>query len=238
MRFVSRFNWKNRRGIENGYGDLRSQSRRGWSPAPSRAHMKHRQFQVQFIGLILAMMVVSNISSCSRKEDSTTVDSKESFQLAIIRGEKNCTSPKLGDSWETVWPVLQTFYPSNAIHTVNLAGIESYNWTEQSITLSDMESETFSSIISNQTGMAEICQYAFLVLLNYEPIYGGKITFSQSALARKYPVIYIELDNNKLELLIRPFHSVLPIDSNDPAWPMIRDPRVKNVFLKANKLIE
>ncbi len=200
--------------------------------------MNFQQQKNKLVWLFCVMLVILGIPSCLSKGNVAMVEKNQSFLLVLLRGEKICSSPELGNSWETAWPVLQKSYPLNVVHRVNLDGIETYNWMEQIITLTDKESGIFSSVIRDKEVPSLVCPYAFLVLLDNTPIYGGKIIFSQSAMAIQYPVIYLGQDPEKLSLIIRPFHSIFQIEPNNPAWQIINDARIEDVLLQAGKLVK
>lgn len=182
------------------------------------------------------MMLILELASCSSMNNDK--ENNPSFQIAFLQGEKVCSSPDLGNNIETSWQVLQESFPSKVIYTIRLDKIESYNWKDQSITLTNKEAKEFSDFVSNGSNSSLICPYAFLVLVDETPTYGGQIVFYQSPQRFQFPVIYIQSEDDRVRLLLRPYHSVLQIEPNDPAWQIIKDENIKKIMSDSNKLEE
>jgi len=190
----------------------------------------------KFFNLLSLMMLILELASCSSMNNDK--ENNPSFQIAFLQGEKVCSSPDLGNNIETSWQVLQESFPSKVIYTIRLDKIESYNWKDQSITLTNKEAKEFSDFVSNGSNSSLICPYAFLVLVDETPTYGGQIVFYQSPQRFQFPVIYIQSEDDRVRLLLRPYHSVLQIEPNDPAWQIIKDENIKKIMSDSNKLEE
>jgi len=198
--------------------------------------MNYLEPKVKSVGLLIVWLVFLGVQSCTKVENASTTDKERSFEFALIQGEQICTPPNLGPSWETAWPVLQQSYPSGVVYSFTMADIETYNWSEQVITLTESESETFSMVVSNNTP-SFICYYAFLVLFDGAPLYGGRIVLKQSNIIVRYPVVYLGRIDNKRTLTIRPYHFNAYLDKDDPLWKVINDVRVEEALLEAGKLV-
>lgn len=145
--------------------------------------------------------------------------------------------PSLGYTVETSWPVLQRAYPDSVIHAITLEDIEAYDWAEQTIKLNDQGSKEFSqSNVYDKEYPGMMPGYPFVAVLDGTPIYGGRILFPGSAMAIQFPVIYLTKVNDTFILAIHPFHSIFPIESDDPAWDAIKDERIRAVFAAEDKL--
>lgn len=183
-----------------------------------------------FARFLFGTLLILGLSSCEEKRNETPI-SNEAFQIAVLQGELLCKPKSLGASSESALNTLYEIYPESVVHRITLNDIQVYNWSEQSILLTENGAKEFQNAIREGK-----CPHAFLVLEENNPIYGGQITLSFVATAMNYPVIYVE--QNPQKITIRPFHTIQEIEQNNPAWVIIKDKKLKDVLLKAKKLVE
>ena len=159
-----------------------------------------------------------------------------SFRLTILDWSKVSRSKgNVYYTWETLWPLLKQAYPSAVAYSLRETDIESYDWTQQVITLTPKASETLlDTFACSNTARINpyFCleKYRFVVVLNALPIYGGEFTEIGSAAVMMYPEIHSSVVNGKVVFTI--------IGKPTSLLDVIEDERIKTIFSRLGKLIE
>jgi hypothetical protein len=142
---------------------------------------------------------------------------------------------------ERPWPVFKETDLEKSIWIITENEIESYDWSQQSITLTAKASvrlqEIFSEELSLTFGLAE---QAFVVTLGEEILYGG--IFMEEGVARgvRYPVIYPEETGNRIIFFLRPISINLANyqDFEPDLRHTLEFQNVYDFFLEQGKLVE
>ncbi len=184
------------------------------------------------IRLVPLLCLVLSLASCTSLKEAPP-DSRQLFQIAMLRGDEISRAPGLGSTIESSWPVLQKAFPSGSVHSITPDDIEMYEWADQTITLTAQASTTVAKVLQKETPQT---LWGFVVVVDGKPLYGGVFTYPMTARSIGYPVIYEDEADGRVTFTIRPYHSVLGIPQDDPAWQGIRDSRVKSIFSELGKL--
>ncbi len=182
--------------------------------------------------LLLSLCFMFILTSCLSPK-GTPSGSGQSFEIALLQGDEISRPPGLGNTTQSSWQVLQKAFPSKVVGRISLEDIETYQWEEQIITLTPHASKEIAATCEIDMLRAPC---GFVVVVNGTPLYGGLITSPMTEQAIDYPVIYLKEDGGRVTLAIRPYHSVLGLDQDDPAWQAIRDIRIESIFARLGKL--
>ncbi len=190
--------------------------------------------------IVLFSGSVMSFTGCHKQNQLTENVNMDNFQIVILNDDINKQLPGLGYSNETAWPVLQNSYPQSVIFQVITTDIESYDWNNQVIILTEEASTNLENFFSTtETTNIEniISNHPFLVIFDNEPIYGG-LFLSGIPIATSYdfPIIYPKQENNKISLTIKPNNSILRTYSVDE-WKVIKDDRIKKYFDELGKSV-
>jgi hypothetical protein len=170
----------------------------------------------------------------------TVVDDTPLFQISILDDDIGAFDKGLGQDWETAWPTLQKAYPSKVEYSFTEDDIESYDWSNQIITLTPQASENFlknSTAILNKHSLDYIHGYAFVTVYESTPIYGGIFMPNiPIATAYSYPIIYPDIVDGQILFKIRSRHMDFETKHDSPEWKRIKDERVKTLFERLGKL--
>jgi hypothetical protein len=182
---------------------------------------------------ILGLLLLS--PGCSAKQASSPRQ-VHSFEIAFVKSDEMNSPPGLGHTVETSWPILRRAYPAGVIYRITVDDIETYDWMEQTITLTGRGSAALAQVIYEDGKPGWIRVHPFVVVLDGTPLYGGLIWFAGSAMVIDFPVIYLGTLDDRITLTIRPIHSFYSFEPNDPAWSTIKDERIRVVLAEADKL--
>ena len=144
-------------------------------------------------------------------------------------------------TWADAWAVLETISLDDPVEAVGDGQIESYDWTNQTVTLTRAASEAFAPTFASSAPSGQlVAQTLFVVTLNGARLYGGMFLSEQSAMGIKFPVIYLAGDSEHLELAIRPSHSGISGYSDIEASlrARIEIPQVRAHFEQLGKLTQ
>lgn len=165
--------------------------------------------------------------------NSTNVQRQDRFQLLILK--QDLDDLKLGNQSDGAFPKLQAAQNAARLFVIGLPEIDSYDWTKQSITLTESATVALlQALPSNQSLKepirklknlkehlgwkkpieSELYIKAFVVTANSEFIYGGIFLDPTSQRLINYPVIRAKLVDNKAVLNILPVH--MPFFASDP----------------------
>lgn len=197
-------------------------------------------YKIKSLRLVLLAAMMPILVSCTSLE-RTPMQTQHSFILSILDKSVLGQSPGLGNTLETSWPILQNAYPQEVVYSIKIEDIETYDWTQQVITLSATASKSLSD--SFECGGARpyplcLLQYSFVVVLNGQPLYGGRFIIPESASVVHYPIIYASADNDRATFTIRPGHPAGAITDSDPEWKDLRDERIESIFDSLGKLVK
>ena len=189
----------------------------------------------------LLFLSVFVVYACNIKNTDTFKD-ESVFQLSILTRDVGAFDKGLGQDWETAWPTLQNAFPNKIEYTFFEDDVESYDWSNQVITLTSPVTDKFlddSTIILGNRDVGYLRDRAFVVSYAGELIYGGLFLREMPvATAFNYPVSDYSLSNDRVIFKLRPYHQVFEIPSDDPGWGRIKDERVKELFDQLGKLVE
>jgi hypothetical protein len=143
----------------------------------------------------------------------------ENFELAMY-------------SYDSTWiSFLYNAELDKAVLVLNENDIKEYLWNSQTIKISD---KNISKIYEKKAGLY---QYSFIVTLNGERLYAGKVLSKLSAMAIDFPVIYYDDIYENSTLQIYPLHTAGPLDG---ILPEIRartmNSAVKDYFSSIRKI--
>ena len=197
------------------------------------------------IARIFLLALLSSLISCNVTGENTQMSKDSEFQLAVLDERIKIFPKGLGQDWQTAWPVLQAAYPSNVAYTISARDIDSYDWSEQIITLNTQASVaildkfyvTDTHCENNQNKKTCLLSRAFVVVYQGAPLYGGIFLADQPMAARfQYPIIYPMLTANEhIAFIIRPYTSITKTYGADD-WLLIKDERIEALFAGLGKL--
>ena len=181
---------------------------------------------------LLLLFFCSMLTGCSTIKPDTDV-----FRIDILQGD--VTSLKLGYEYSEACKIIQA-NEEQILLTIEEGDIESYDWQNQVIALTETGSLKLEPYLSDIL----IVKNAFVVRLGEQKQYGGVVIEEGSAMAIRYPVIYISTENaTNYKLIIRPIHGILhqSIGLEDYALAdrqIIELTAIYNRLKKAGKLTE
>lgn len=193
---------------------------------------------------VLLLGILVGLTSCSFTKENTEVNKNPMFQLVILDEQIKIFPRGLGQDWQTAWPVLQSAYPSNTAYIINESDIESYNWSEQIITLTAQASaavlQTYNppSVDCQKGNNKKVCllSRAFVVVYDGAPLYGGIFWVDYTATSFQYPIIYPMLSpEGSLTFTVRPHTSLTGMFGSDD-WILIKDERIMSLFAELGTL--
>lgn len=145
---------------------------------------------------LLLFFICSMMAGCSAPKPETDV-----FGIDILQGDIH--SLRLGYEYNEAWEIIQTS-DEQILLTIDESDIEIYDWQNQVITLT----ETGSMKLEPYLPDILIIKNAFIVRLGDQKQYGGVVIEGGSAMAIRYPVIYISTESaTNYKLTIRPLHA-------------------------------
>ena len=193
---------------------------------------------------IFLLALLSSLISCNVTSENAQISKDSEFQLVVLDYEVTRYGG-LGQDWQTAWPVLQAAYPSHVEYTISAGAIDSYDWSEQIIYLTDQASvamldkyEVTSEDCHKNRGKVCVIPQAFLVVYQGEPLYGGIFWIKDDmvAYAIMYPIIAsMTTDDGHVAFIIRPYKSISKTYSADD-WLLIKDKRIEALFAELGKL--
>lgn len=146
---------------------------------------------------LLLLFLCSLITGCFAPKAEIDV-----FRIDILQGDIH--SLKLGYEYNESWNIIQTS-DEQVLLTIDESDIENYDWQNQVITLT----ETGSMKLEPYLPDILITKNAFIVRLGDQKQYGGVVIEEGSAMAIRYPVIYISTESaTNYKLTIRPLHEI------------------------------
>ncbi len=169
------------------------------------------------------------------------MNGREVFQLDILDG--NWGSLRLGYDFQGAWSTLQRVEPAAVALSLTSDDVEGYHWAGQILTLTPAASQAVIARFAQNDEEREypeaaLDQRAFVARLGGNPVFGGIFLHPMSSMGISFPVIYASTAQGKLTLALRPVHSVMgDYKSLEPAWNGIKDPKVRDAFAKAGKLV-
>lgn len=145
---------------------------------------------------LLLLFFCSMLTGCSTTKPETDV-----FRIDILQGD--ASSLRLGYEYSEAWEIIQT-NDEEILLTIDESDIENYDWQNQVITLTESGSLKLEPYLPDIL----IVKNAFVVRLGEREQYGGVVIEEGSAMAIRYPVIYISTENaTNYKLTIRPLHA-------------------------------
>lgn len=213
-----------------------------------------RHFWTQgLIVFFISCVLIFTLISCNTQGETSQENEGPVFQFSILSKDFTDSASGLGYDWQSIWPILQSAYPTKVSIGINEYDIEHYDWTAQVITLSLTASEsllqkfnfTIEDCENKKNGRECLLNRAFIVSHNGVPLYGGIFIPDYPApIKREYPIIYPALSREGcVTLTLRPYKSVSkryqPEDYklyNDQEWALIKDPNLKDLFEHLGKL--
>ena len=141
---------------------------------------------------------------------------------------------KLGYQARRCWDLLKNIDLNSSSLVITTDDIESYNWANQTLLLTTKASDRFRII----QGTRNFDHKAFVVTINGERVYGGIFLNRYSAMAIKYPVIYVQSNfDEKIRLFIRPYQRIdTHLDRSQ--FRAIARQDVYNVFSSKGKILD
>ena len=186
----------------------------------------------------LFCLVAGLFTACSSNSSSPPLD--DSFQLIIFK--KGWYDLNLGYQAQDALPDINAIKESDTLFAINLNDIETYDWDQQTITLTREATEQLAIALDNHVESSEAVEAlmgmreslgrgnpferalytkAFLVKVDDHPLYGGIFLHAISQMAIDYPVIRLSVIEGKAILSLLPVHipfvMIDPIDSSGNA---------------------
>lgn len=170
--------------------------------------------------------------SCSGDEKAQT-DNLD-FEIAILDFNAR-EEPEFYDmKFNELMGVIVDQYPSNAIYSISGENIETYDWENQVITLSENETQNLVSYFFCNFPGTCLAGQGFVVIHKGEVKYGGVFSFRiDRAQYIDFPLIYPELEDKKLKLTITPNNSRTSI-----IWERIKVEDIRLDFEREGKIIK
>ena len=159
-------------------------------------------------------------------------DAPDSFKLVVL----NDTYESLELYRPTVdsWGILSRVSLDGSVFTITAADITNYDWTQQSMALSEAATQRLLAAFHEPSLPLAPSHQAFVVTLDGERLYGGVFLLPASAIATKFPVIYVDQEEHHFVFRLRPAQSSKLIDQSN--WGAIRSTRIHDFFLRQGKL--
>ena len=160
-----------------------------------------------------------------------------SFQIHIL--EEKWNQLGLGYEFERSQVILEKITSDSLTLLAN--DIDTYNWPEQSITLTLEASAKVRAILPQEKSLSmELERRGVAITLDGSFLYGGIFLEPGSAMAISYPVIYIQESGEQVVFLIRPVHSVLLNyqDFDQADKDVIALQQIHDLFSNLGKLVE
>lgn len=205
--------------------------------------MNHKKNQHSYKLMLFLITTIMGVLVCAcSSEESTTMSTQNSaspFTIYILSANYN--SLGLSPDYKSTWAKLQQVYKTGIAVSINVDDIQTYDWTNQIITLTPEKSKNliatmFQTANEQQDPSQALLGRAFVVELKGNAIYGGIFHFHPSAMAINFPVIYSVYDGEKFSLTLRPVHTFLGYDTFEPEWYGIKNSAIKDIFSEAGKL--
>ncbi|MCI0399334.1 MAG: hypothetical protein L0332_25565 [Chloroflexi bacterium] len=183
--------------------------------------------------IIVPPLWVLFLSACASLFGKSSAAGGNKFQLVILK--QSWQELKLGYSYESAWPALTAVDRANSLFTIGLAEMESYHWSQQTITLTQEATNGLIDALAQAGQLKEdaaalkaleaslgwgnpveraLYTRGFVATLNGEPLYGGIFLNAVSQMAIDYPVIRVELAQGRAVLHLLPIH--VPFFTTDP----------------------
>jgi hypothetical protein len=187
-----------------------------------------------------SLTVGSETTAAAQPSDErTSMDTH--FELHIL--DESSVQLRLGYDFQPAWTVLKRAYRSRIAFTITEREVETYEWSRQVITLRPGPSEELVAKLARNDEErrhpeAALDLRGFVVVLDGHPVYGGIFMQPLSAMGIDFPVTYARLADSRLVLSLRPGHEVSgDYASYEPLWHGIKDPRIRDVFAEAGRLV-
>ncbi|HNB51027.1 MAG TPA: hypothetical protein PK530_03745 [Anaerolineales bacterium] len=206
--------------------------------------IRYKQVSLTFV--LAWLVAVFYLNSCSMEDNH--VNSEHSFEIAFLGSDldPNNFSKRLGHTLESSWVVLKEAYPSKVKYSLTVDDIETYNWSEQVITLTPEATNNLIEHFDCHAYVSFDCLYhhAFVVIFDGVPKYGGLFfpnPYTQESI--DYPLIYPRLVGNEMELQVLPylgFAFIQPPEGYtipDEDWRTIKDEDIRVYFKELGKLV-
>jgi hypothetical protein len=176
--------------------------------------------------MIIAMLLCSSTNGFAG-----TVSKK--VEILILK--EDWFDLKLGYTYAQALPILKSAMTAGSLFIVGMSDIESYHWTQQSITLTEEATDKLIPALPRERDLKKHVQYmtkvkkehgwgnliesalhlkGFLVTCNDELIYAGIFLEPMSEVASRYPVIRPGMSERKAVLNILPVQ--IPFVAYDP----------------------
>ena len=135
---------------------------------------------------------------------------------------------------ERSWAFLSQVDLSDPVVSITSADIEIYNWTQQTITLTEAGTKRFYEAYNAPGPIPMWEDSCFVVTFNGVRVYGGLHLLGGSAMGIKFPVFYFSIVNRRYVFEMRPTH----VGGRDPypSWPAelrsrIEIPEIRDYFI-------
>jgi hypothetical protein len=162
--------------------------------------------------------------------------SNKQFVISILEG--SFSDLGLGYTWEQAWPILKAVYPRSTWRQWTLEDIEAYQWNSQTFRLTARASKKFRANSPRKGSLFKFDHRAFVVTHDDMPAFGGLFLERGSAMAIRYPVLYIdEAADGTISLTLRPYHTISEMPPlSDSSWEPVGLDKLRSIFDKERKL--
>jgi hypothetical protein len=214
------------------------------NPADRRSRRTGPRGHSRASGICVGMMVLAvALSACgmstvpSRTTQLPATASGEGFRLYVLNGKM--ADLNLGYTRESSWSVLSKVDLAANRMVITQDGIESYDWAEQTITLTLDATKAIVAIFPPPGTFSLMIGVPFVVALDGERIYGGVFMVAGYDAKCEMPIILGRTEGNRIQLQIRPqlIRSGIAYASYSPAdRAQIEIPKIRAFFSALGKL--
>ncbi len=196
------------------------------------------------IARVLILMGAAMILSSCGTTENTSMDTNQSFRIAIMAESVGSQPPGLGYTVTSSWPILQQAYPSQVVYNITENDIAVYDWSHQIVTLTPQASTALIEAVvcpdEQRTDLIFLCfaSRAFVVSFDEKPLYGGVFLYPESAMGIDFPVIYVSCVGDAVVLTIRPIHVLAGGSIDNSSWRVIKDDRIEQLFAELDKFVK
>ncbi len=189
-------------------------------------------------GAVFALGALTACASGAQSAPPQAQAPNTGFELHLLNG--TFASLQLGYEPEPAIAKL-TASKADAAYVVREDEIDFYDWSSQRLRLAQQATvRLLKAMRSQRSGTPEsiLSKRGFVVTVDGVPQFAGIALERISAMAIRYPVMYVDVTNAaKLELSFRPRHAPdNAFDPRDPAWTAVKHQPVKQRFDALGKL--
>lgn len=184
--------------------------------------------------MVCSILFLGLLTSCSGSQKAGSC-----FQLYILGSDLD--ELELGNDPDQAWGVLAQVDLGASTWVIDQDDIETYNWSEQSITLTQNASSRLVQHLSEWSYLPiALSHRGFVATIDGDKLYGGVFLEAGSPMAIPWPVIYPDVSGETVVLRLRPAHplSARYQDLDPSARSVIEIERVRDFFRRRGKLIE